>query len=215
MPRDINVGGSLRRLTLQDRITAGAALSIADARRSFRSVLCATAIPLKRQYDEYLVGCREQGPDRDGSCWAPVFAELRAAQRSTSLSSSRTLSLAFTNKKAHDGVTTGTTAIPAFPAGGDWFYGYSRALPVNRLSCHTFRLRGLPPRIFDASVGAQDHHGFQPVLFKRRSSTRPLKASPHPYPTFVTTRTPPSKDGLGGLNFDLPRYASELFFGAD
>jgi hypothetical protein len=80
---------------------------------------------------------------------------------------------------------------PAFPA--RWFYGLFRALLGDRAFCHR-RLR-IFTRKLDASAEASGPHDFAvrlapPVL--RRHCVHRI-----PHPTFVTTRTPLLRDGMG------------------
>jgi hypothetical protein len=60
---------------------------------------------------------------------------------------------------------------PAFPA--QWFYGFLRALPGDRLVCHRHQRDAEHHRQLDASVGASGPHDFA-VRNMRRSSARAI-----------------------------------------
>jgi hypothetical protein len=75
---------------------------------------------------------------------------------------------------------------PAFPA--QWFYGFLRALPGDRLFCHRHPRSFL--RELDASVEASGPHDFavRSCTIRQRRYQRP----PHPAPTSVTIAKRPS-----------------------
>ena len=104
---------------------------------------------------------------------------------------------------------------PAFPA--QWFYGFLRALPGDRLCCHRRPREALASHELDASVGASGPHDFA-VRDLRRSSARIKRATtpsrpPHPAPTFVTIAIRPSSGTGRPLKAaDLPDKKSRKYF---
>jgi hypothetical protein len=87
---------------------------------------------------------------------------------------------------------------PAFPA--QWFYGFLRALPGERLSCHRRPCRNLFPRELDTSAGVSGPHDFavrEAAPFVS-ALIAPEAARVHriPIPTFATIMIRPSeRDG--------------------
>ena len=75
---------------------------------------------------------------------------------------------------------------PAFPA--QWFYGFLRALPGDRLSCHRHQ-RKLPFANLTPAPGRQDHTTSPSAgrIARQARTQRP----PHPAPRFVTLRNAP------------------------
>ena len=60
------------------------------------------------------------------------------------------------DRRHHERLTKDHAAFPA-----QWFYGFSRALPGDRATCHRRpRICCYAPRTLDASVGASGPHGF-------------------------------------------------------
>jgi hypothetical protein len=81
---------------------------------------------------------------------------------------------------------------PAFPA--QWFYGFLRALPGDRLVV-TVAPKKLASQELDASAGASGPHDF--AVRNLRRSSKALSRPPHPIPTFVTMANAPlpERDG--------------------
>ena len=81
---------------------------------------------------------------------------------------------------------------PAFPT--QWFYGFLRALPGDRLSCHRHQ-RKLPSANLTPAPGRQDNTTSPSAgrIARQARSPRP----PHPAPRFVTLRNAPPKERDG------------------
>ena len=83
---------------------------------------------------------------------------------------------------------------PAFPA--QWFYGLSRALPGDRLSCHRRSREALASHKLDTSIGVSGPHDFAVRFSTVRLSA--LSRPPHPAPNVRDDRDTPllwARDG--------------------
>ena len=107
---------------------------------------------------------------------------------------------------------------PAFPA--RWFYGFFRALPGDRLSCHHPRVMRVldptgptsPSSRVDASVEASGPHDFtvRRRVVRLSTSRRPS----HPAPTFCDDRETPLLSGTGrreGVEMICPTGRAKYF----
>ncbi len=101
--------------------------------------------------------------------------------------------------------------IPAFPA--QWFYGFLRALPGDRLSCH--RRRADRSTRLDASIGASGPHDFAVRRSALSSAAPPSSTASHR--AFRDDREPPLLSGeTGGFkSLICPTAEAEYFFGED
>jgi hypothetical protein len=100
---------------------------------------------------------------------------------------------------------------PAFPA--RWFYGFLRALPGDRLSCH--RRHADRSTRLDASIGASGPHDFAVRRISTLVSSATCVHASHR--AFRDDREPPLLPGeTGGFkSLICPTAKAEYFFGED